>query len=214
MTARQLKLCPCGRATDADCEWLRDPWAALARLPTLKERMPSWPHPGEGQSFPDALEVLQRRARAWNCLAYRDRNRPAWAMSETELLGGRSEFLTSDTIHFAPTPGFALPRKELRKKGRGRPRKWKGTDDGRILVTDDARILEELVEAGLKAKGLRRDSEKGVRKVIAAICKDAPAYLAALEIDVSTDDALRKAEDTLRKAYYAVSKISKNRRID
>jgi hypothetical protein len=204
MTKRKLKLCPCGRETDADCEWLVDPAAALARLPTLKERMPNWPHPGEGQSFADALELLQRRARAWNCLAYRDRNRPPWSMAWTELLGGRSEFLTSDTIHFAPTHGVALPTKEPRKRGRGRPPKWSRK---RILVTDDARIWVELVTAGLKAMGLRR---KGVTEVVAKIREGAPAYVAALKIDVSTDDALRKADETLKKAYYAVRKISKN----
>jgi hypothetical protein len=207
MTAAKLK-CPCGRDTDVDCEWLVDHAAAWARLPTLKERIPNWPLPEEGQSFADALEVLQRRERAWQCLTSM-----GWT---AELLGysGRYDFLMSDWKHFVHvTYGSAIPTKEPLKRGRGRPRKWKGKDDGRILVTHDARILEELVEAGLKAKGLRRDSEKGVRKVIAAICKDAPAYLAALKIDVSTDDALTKAEDTLRKTYYAVSKISKNRPI-
>jgi hypothetical protein len=195
MTARQFKLCPCGRETDADCEWMVDPAAAWAKLARLKERMPNWPHPGEGQSFADALELLQHKEQAWKCLAYvpPTGGYTGWGKLLAERPDFRSDFFTTEDVLWAVpdkicvgvTNGSAPPTEVLRKKGRGRPPIWRSTDGS----TEDGRILVELVEAGLKAMGLRRERPM-VDQVITAIRKGAPAHYGTW------------SHDTLRKAYY------------
>lgn len=152
------------------------------------EEFVGWPKPRPGKTFADVLDAIPRLESAYGELAQLRLEKllaEAPAYLQAEETQRAAEVLENLVFHHpVETLGqllWVLAADAFRTRPRGAEPIWVGLQ-GRELV--------ELVDAGLEAMGLSRDSKKGVLRVIGEIRDRAPARYGAW------------SEERLRKAYY------------
>lgn len=152
----------------------------------------AWPYPEDGQTFAEVLAELPLLERALNDHAQELvlqllAEAPDWLLPEEKHRA--AELIKCMLVEFpGATPTellWTLGADAFRPRSRGRKPKWTGVEGANLF---------DLVEAGLKAMGLRRDGEKGLRRVIAEIRARLPELYG------------KYSEERLRKAYYEASR--------
>jgi hypothetical protein len=148
----------------------------------------AWPDPDKGQTFAEAVAEIPRHEQAWAIDALRTLEELAeppdfLALEERQRAAGLIQWML---FHYpGSTPAqllWILAADAFRPHRRGRRSKWAGVEGGTLV---------ELVEAGLRARGLARSRRKELLDVCAEIRGAAPDHYGGY------------SAEALRKAYYA-----------
>jgi len=158
-------------------------------IPFPEDYPVNWPVPGPGQTFGDVVAAIPRMEAAYDELAHAqvvdflERGVPGW-LDADDARHSSDVLLELCRLYPGSSPLellWTLAADAFRPALQGRPAVWS---------KHEGRELYELVEAGLSAMNLKRNSKKGLRAVIAVLRSNHPTRYGCY------------SEERLRQAYY------------